>query len=138
MKMCFPKSSMNLLFLLRNNFKRNIELNLVRDVKNHKKGFYRYTSQKTQIKENIPSLINENWLQQTWRRLRYLTSSLPWSSLRVRLPTSFMTLNLQAGAGGAKPSHCKRRGSPRLSHETEYVQAYWAGQHASQSSSGSG
>jgi len=63
---------MNLLFLLRNNFKRNIELNLVRDVKNHKKGFYRYTSQKTQIKENIPSLINENWLQQTWRRLRYL------------------------------------------------------------------
>jgi len=44
----------------------------------------------------------ENWRQQTYRRLRYLMSSLPQSSLAVRLPTSLLTPNLQAQVGGAK------------------------------------
>ena len=36
--------------------KAQMELNLVKDVKNKKKGFYRYVGQKRQAKESIPSL----------------------------------------------------------------------------------
>ena len=39
--------------------KAQIELNLVRDVKNKKKGLYRYRDQKRQAKESIPPLLNE-------------------------------------------------------------------------------
>ena len=34
-------------------------MNLARDVKNNKKGFYRYISQKRKTKEIIPPLVNE-------------------------------------------------------------------------------
>jgi len=34
-----------------------MELNLVRDVKN-KKGFYKYTGQKRQVKESVPHVLN--------------------------------------------------------------------------------
>lgn len=94
---------MNLLFLLRNSFNSHIELNLVRDVKNHKKGFYKYTGQKTQSKENTPSLTNvKRTGYNRYGEDRYSTSSLPWSSLGVRFPISLITLNCQAGAGRAK------------------------------------
>jgi len=46
---------------------RQMELHLARDVENNKKEFYRYIGQKGHTKEN--------WLQQTWRRLRYSESS---------------------------------------------------------------
>ena len=36
-----------------------MELNLGRDVKNNKKGFFRYSGQKREAKESIPPLINE-------------------------------------------------------------------------------
>lgn len=36
-----------------------MELNLVRDVKNNMKEFHRYVCQKKQAKENIFSLVNE-------------------------------------------------------------------------------
>ena len=36
-----------------------MELNLVRDVKNNKKGSYRYLSQKRQAKESILPMLNE-------------------------------------------------------------------------------
>ncbi|KAK4830241.1 hypothetical protein QYF61_009308 [Mycteria americana] len=36
------------------------ELNLARDSKNNKKGFYRYVNQKKKVKENIPPLMNKN------------------------------------------------------------------------------
>ena len=39
--------------------KAQMELNLVRDMKNNKKGFYRYISQKRQAKESVFPLINE-------------------------------------------------------------------------------
>lgn len=38
--------------------KMQMEMNLVRDVKNNK-GFFRYFGQKKQAKENVPPLINE-------------------------------------------------------------------------------
>ena len=38
--------------------KAQMELNLARDVKRNKKGFYRYTGQKRQAKESAPPLIN--------------------------------------------------------------------------------
>ena len=39
--------------------KAQMELNLARDVKNNKKGFYRYIGRRRQAKESVPSLINE-------------------------------------------------------------------------------
>ncbi|KFZ51818.1 hypothetical protein N338_12594, partial [Podiceps cristatus] len=39
--------------------KAQMELNLARDVKNNKKGSYRYTGQKSQAKESVPPLVNE-------------------------------------------------------------------------------
>jgi len=36
-----------------------MKLNLARDVKNSKKGFYTYVGQKRQDKESIPPLVNE-------------------------------------------------------------------------------
>ena len=40
--------------------KAQMELNLVRDVKDHKKEFYRYISRIRQAKESAPPLINED------------------------------------------------------------------------------
>jgi len=37
-----------------------LELNLARDTKNNKKGFYRYVSQKRKVKESVPALMNKN------------------------------------------------------------------------------
>ncbi|KFV09259.1 hypothetical protein N339_03103, partial [Pterocles gutturalis] len=39
--------------------KAQMELNLVRDGKNNKKGFYRYIGRRRQSKESVPPLINE-------------------------------------------------------------------------------
>ncbi|KAK4828824.1 hypothetical protein QYF61_000881 [Mycteria americana] len=36
-----------------------LELNLARDAKNNKKGFYRYVSQKRKVKESVPSLMSK-------------------------------------------------------------------------------
>jgi len=41
--------------------KAQMELNLARDVKNNKKGFYSYIGQKRQAKERVPPLVNEKW-----------------------------------------------------------------------------
>ena len=71
-----------------------MEMNLARDVKNNKE-FYRYIGQKKQAKETIIPLIKrKNCLQETQRRLRYSMSSLPQSSVAVRLPVSLTYLNL--------------------------------------------
>ena len=74
------------------------------EVKNNKKGFRKYIGQKRQAKDSIPPLIKrrENWLQQTWGRLRYSTSSLSLSSLAIRFPRLLMSLNFKERVGGAK------------------------------------
>ncbi|KFQ63342.1 hypothetical protein N334_13791, partial [Pelecanus crispus] len=40
--------------------KAQLELNLARDVKNNKKGFYKYINQKRKVKESVPPLMNKN------------------------------------------------------------------------------
>ncbi|KFQ62398.1 hypothetical protein N334_02973, partial [Pelecanus crispus] len=40
--------------------KAQLELNLARDIKNNKKGFYRYVNQKRKVKESVPPLMNKN------------------------------------------------------------------------------
>ncbi|KAK4818026.1 hypothetical protein QYF61_004150 [Mycteria americana] len=40
--------------------KVQLELNLARDAKNNKKGFYRYINQKRKVKESLPPLMNKN------------------------------------------------------------------------------
>jgi len=44
----------------------------------------------------------ENWVKQTWRRLRYSVSSLSWSSPTVRLLTLLTPLNFCGDVRGAK------------------------------------
>ncbi|KFZ54394.1 hypothetical protein N338_05423, partial [Podiceps cristatus] len=39
--------------------KAQLELNLAKDAKNNKKGFYRYISQKRMVKESVPPLMSE-------------------------------------------------------------------------------
>ncbi|KFQ74137.1 hypothetical protein N335_02350, partial [Phaethon lepturus] len=39
--------------------KARLELNLARDAKNNKKGFYRYVSQKRKVKESVPPLMSK-------------------------------------------------------------------------------
>ncbi|KFV15714.1 hypothetical protein N339_02762, partial [Pterocles gutturalis] len=39
--------------------KAQLELNLVKDAKNNKKGFYRYVNQKRKVKESVPALMSE-------------------------------------------------------------------------------
>ena len=45
------------------------ELNLVRDAKNNKKGFYRYIGQKRKTKESVPPLKNNRWRTGSKRQL---------------------------------------------------------------------
>jgi len=40
--------------------KVQMELNLARHVKNNKNGFYRYIGRRSQAKESVPPLINED------------------------------------------------------------------------------
>lgn len=58
--------------------KKQMEMNLIRDVKNRKRGFYRYIGQKRQAR----------------RRLRYSLSFLPWSSVVARIVVFLMSLTL--------------------------------------------
>ena len=78
--------------------KAQIEVNL--DVKNNKKGFYRYIRRRRQAKESVPPLMKENWLPQTWKKLRYSISALPQSSPVVKFPVSVRTLNLEERVRG--------------------------------------
>jgi len=41
------------------NAKAHLELNLVRDVQNNKKGFFNYTSSKRKARDNVGRLLNE-------------------------------------------------------------------------------
>ena len=77
--------------------KVQMEMTLVRDVK------IRKVSMGMLIRRERPRTVQgrrrENWQQQSWGRLRYLTSSLPQFSLAIGLLMSLMSLKLQAGLG---------------------------------------
>ena len=76
--------------------KAQVELNLVRDVKNNTEGFYRYISKRRQMKESVPSLLNEDGelASSGMEQAEVLHKCSPWSSLVARLPMSSRTLNL--------------------------------------------
>lgn len=66
--------------------KVQVELNLVRVVKNNTKRLFRYISQKRLAKESVPPLMNEKGKlasSDMRKGLRYSISSLLWSSLTV-------------------------------------------------------
>jgi len=69
--------------------KKQLELNLARDAKNNKKGFYRSVSQKRRVKESIPLLISKAGKLVTMddKSLRYSKTILLQSSLETLLPT---------------------------------------------------
>ncbi len=74
-----------------------VELNLARDVKDNKKGFYRYIGEEeTGQGGRSPSDERQwgSWLPQTQKKLRYSMSALPQSSWVVRLPVSARTTSL--------------------------------------------
>lgn len=50
-----------------------MEMNLVRDVKGDKKGFYKYISDKSKTSENVSFLQKEteSWLHGAVKRLKY-------------------------------------------------------------------
>jgi len=66
--------------------KAQLELNLARDAKNNKKGFYRHVNQKRMVKESVPPQVNKNSnLVSTDKEkaevLNFFASSLHWQLL---------------------------------------------------------
>ncbi|KAK4826471.1 LOW QUALITY PROTEIN: hypothetical protein QYF61_009467 [Mycteria americana] len=85
-----------------------------RDVKGNKKGFHRSIHSKRKTRKNVGPLLNGvgSWCQMTWKRLRYLTSSLPWSLL-VRLAFSSPVPLRPMGKSGARKTSPGGGGSGR-------------------------
>ena len=73
-----------------------MELNFARDLKDNKKGFYRYIGKKRQAKESVPPVMKGNGelASSDIKKLRYSMSALPQSSQVVRLPMSARTMSL--------------------------------------------
>ena len=51
--------------------KTQMEMNVAKDVKDTKKGFCKYISNKQKTSKNVDPLLNETWLHKAWKRLRY-------------------------------------------------------------------
>lgn len=74
----------------------------------------------------------KNLPPQIWRRLMYLTSSLPQSSRLDKLSTPLVSQNFKWRSREKNPSQCRYRASPRSPHESECVWVSVAKWHASQ------
>ena len=72
------------------------ELNLVRDVKDNKKGFYRYVGRRRWAKESVSPLMKGNGelASSDIEKAEVLMSALPQSSWVVRLPVSARTTSV--------------------------------------------
>ena len=88
--------------------KAQLELNLARDVKNRKKGFYRCVGQKRKTKEKVhhprPPPINKtgDLVTTDVEKAEVLDDCFPPFSPAVTVPTSLESLNPKAGTGGTK------------------------------------
>ncbi|KAK4830650.1 LOW QUALITY PROTEIN: hypothetical protein QYF61_012493 [Mycteria americana] len=83
--------------------KVRLKLNLARNAKNNKKGFYRYVSQKRKVKESVSPWMNKTGKQVIMnKRLRYSTTSLALSSLAISLPTPLEWMDCKTGTEEAK------------------------------------
>ena len=72
--------------------KAQLELNLARDAKKNKKGFYRYLNQKRKVQEAVPLLVSDTGKLVTTdkEKAEVLTKFfLPWSSLITACCTAF-------------------------------------------------
>mgnify|MGYP001851525230 CR=1 FL=1 len=76
--------------------KAQMELNLARDVKDNKKGFYRYIGRRRQAKESVPPLMkgSRKLASSDIEKAEVLSECLPQSSWVVRLPVSARTTSL--------------------------------------------
>ncbi|KAK4806963.1 LOW QUALITY PROTEIN: hypothetical protein QYF61_027330 [Mycteria americana] len=77
--------------------KAQLELNLARDAKNNKKGFYRYINQKRKVKESVPPLMNKNG------GLVSTDEEKAESSLATALLTPPESMDNTLGTRGVKP-----------------------------------
>ena len=100
-----------------------MELNLARDVKRNKKGFYRYTGQKRQAKESAPPLINGKGelviidTEKAEIRNKFFASVFTASqaSHTSHIPESL------GGCQGSKVPLSESGASQRPPHKTQYV-----------------
>ena len=76
--------------------KAQIELDLVRDVKDNKKGFHRYIGRRRQAKECVPPLMKGNGdLASSYvEKAEVISECFHQSSPVVRLPVSARTMSL--------------------------------------------
>jgi len=79
------------------NAKAQLDLNLARDAKNNRKGFYRYVSQKRKVKESVPSLMSKTGKLVTTGEKKaevfnqIFCLSLHWQSLFLHLSSGWTT-----------------------------------------------
>lgn len=92
-----------------------IELNPTRDIKDNKKNFYRFFSDKARLEKMrvLSRREKETWLRRTWKKLWYSTTLLPWSS-----PTS---------APAAQPMSEKAKSGTRSGLRSEGAQVHGSG-----------
>ena len=105
-----------------------MELNLVRDVENNKKGFYTYADQKTQAKEGIPPPLNEKEEQATTDMEKAKVFNEFFASVFTSIQDSYIPeLESLGGNWRSRLSlYCKGGASLRLNHETKCVQIHGA------------
>jgi len=79
-------------------------LNLARDAKNNKQGFYRYVSLKRKVKDSVPSLMGKtgNLVTMGDEKAEYSTKFLPQSSLSISFSTPLKWMDHKMGAREAK------------------------------------
>jgi len=72
-----------------------MELNLAKDIKNTKKGFYRYNGQKRKAKKSTPLVNEKGELAMTdMEKAEVLNEFLPLSSLAARILVFLTSLKL--------------------------------------------
>jgi len=85
--------------------KAKAQLNLARDARNSKKGFYRYVSQKRKVNKSIPPLMSKTGKLVTTdeEKAEVCNSFLPQSSLAVSLPTRLKWMDRKTDWGSEVP-----------------------------------
>ena len=80
-------------------------MNLARDIKKNKKGFYRYVNQKRKVKESVTPPMNKNGdlISTKKEKAEVLNKILPQSSLAASLLTPPELMDHKMGTRGVKP-----------------------------------
>ena len=88
--------------------KARLELNLARDTKNNKKGFYRYVSQKKMVKERVPLLMSKygNFVSMDEEKAEVLNNIFASVFTDSPVLTPLEWMDCKTGRGEHGPSHC--------------------------------